>query len=435
MYIGIDDTDSSSGMCTTYVLTEVISKLPELDIIGYPRLVRLNPNIPWKTRGNGAVCVRLGVGQGKKTLIGKINGKEIYSYEHGLEKEAKVDETVDKVLRENAHFKDRKTNPAFVITNKKIKLSLYWKAVREIVKVKEVEKILKYIGAKYFFYKGKRGIVGSAASIAWKPMIRSYELLAYRKKELWGKKRNISTSSVIKMDKKFKSTFHNYDYANKRVCMVPHSPCPILFGIRGWKKNVLVKALREIRGEEIDRWLIFETNQGTDNHLKRMNIKDLKPYVSPIITSKVFSEPKTIPGGHTFFQIKQGNFLLNCAAYEPTKEFRSVIRELLPGDKVEVYGSYKNKTLNIEKINVLRLAKLKKKIENPSCCGKKMKSIGKNKGYRCIRCGRKVGQSSCKFIFLNRKLRKGYYGVAVCARRHLSKPIQRTSIISFSKPH
>ena len=27
--------------------------------IDYPLLVRLNPNIPWKTRGNAAVCLRV----------------------------------------------------------------------------------------------------------------------------------------------------------------------------------------------------------------------------------------------------------------------------------------------------------------------------------------------------------------------------------------
>jgi len=40
------------------------------DIIGYPKLVRLNPNVPWKTRGNGAVSLQIGTGKGKKVKIG-----------------------------------------------------------------------------------------------------------------------------------------------------------------------------------------------------------------------------------------------------------------------------------------------------------------------------------------------------------------------------
>jgi len=42
--------------------------------------VRLNPNIPWKTRGNGAISIKIGKGNGKKTKIGEIDGKEIFSF-------------------------------------------------------------------------------------------------------------------------------------------------------------------------------------------------------------------------------------------------------------------------------------------------------------------------------------------------------------------
>ena len=53
--IGIDDTDSLKGGCTTYMTTLLVKEFAEYDLIGYPRLVRLNPMIPIKTRGNGAV--------------------------------------------------------------------------------------------------------------------------------------------------------------------------------------------------------------------------------------------------------------------------------------------------------------------------------------------------------------------------------------------
>ena len=66
LYLGVDDTDSLRGMCTTFLATELVRDLREWDLIGYPRLVRLNPNIPWKTRGNGAICLRLGAGRGRR---------------------------------------------------------------------------------------------------------------------------------------------------------------------------------------------------------------------------------------------------------------------------------------------------------------------------------------------------------------------------------
>ena len=77
MYLGVDDTDSVKGMCTTYLATELIREFDELDLIGNPRLVRLNPNVPWKTRGNGAVALKFGKGRGKPKVIGMMKAKEL----------------------------------------------------------------------------------------------------------------------------------------------------------------------------------------------------------------------------------------------------------------------------------------------------------------------------------------------------------------------
>jgi tRNA(Ile2)-agmatinylcytidine synthase len=56
--IGLDDTDSVDGMCTTYIGTLIVGAIRDLDrnlIREPPKLLRLNPNNPYKTRGNGAV--------------------------------------------------------------------------------------------------------------------------------------------------------------------------------------------------------------------------------------------------------------------------------------------------------------------------------------------------------------------------------------------
>src|SRR5438552_19145875 len=80
LWIGVDDTDSLEGMCTTFLATELVRDLTEdYDLIGYPRLVRLNPNIPWKTRGNGAVCLQIGRGEGPTSMVGWITGRSIVS--------------------------------------------------------------------------------------------------------------------------------------------------------------------------------------------------------------------------------------------------------------------------------------------------------------------------------------------------------------------
>ena len=78
MYLSVDDTDSTEGLCTTFLATEIIKSV-DLDLIGYPRLVRLNPAVPWKTRGNGSLSLKFGYGTGKKTKIGRIGNRDIFS--------------------------------------------------------------------------------------------------------------------------------------------------------------------------------------------------------------------------------------------------------------------------------------------------------------------------------------------------------------------
>ena len=58
--VGIDDTDSPRGLCTTYLAYRIAVDLrPDVEVLCYPRLVRLNPNVPFKTRGNAAVCLKI----------------------------------------------------------------------------------------------------------------------------------------------------------------------------------------------------------------------------------------------------------------------------------------------------------------------------------------------------------------------------------------
>ena len=429
IYIGIDDTDSVSGMCTTYLATELILEFSECDVIGYPRLVRLNPNIPWKTRGNGAISIRLGKGLGKKFPVGEINGETIYGFKRGRETEiSNAKKRVESIVEGNARFEDKNTNPAFVITGNKPPQRLYWRAVRQVVKLKDVQKMLKDQKAIYRGYKNKRGLIGASAAISWRPRDRTYEITAYREKRKWGTKRNVKRDSVIKMDKTFASTFNNYDYNNRNLVIAPNSPCPVLFGIRGTKPKDLPVAMDMIESETKDRWLIFMTNQGTDEHLQKKRIRDITRYASVITRGNVVSNPRTIEGGHVIFTIEDGR-KIDCAAYEPTKEFRALVRNLRMGDDITVYGGVRKSplTINIEKLKVNKLVETHKKTGNPKCpkCAKKMKSMGRNAGYRCPTCRAKAGEAQVSKKTVKRDIEVGFYEVPVCARRHLAKPLKR----------
>src|SRR4030066_2147932 len=61
LHIGVDDTDSPTGGGTTYIAALIVEELLKLGckFVDYPIILRLNPNAPWKTRGNGAICLRV----------------------------------------------------------------------------------------------------------------------------------------------------------------------------------------------------------------------------------------------------------------------------------------------------------------------------------------------------------------------------------------
>src|SRR5438309_10604504 len=60
LHIGIDDTDSEKGGCTTYTATVLFQNMIErgFKASAFPWLVRLITYITWKTSGNGVLAVQ-----------------------------------------------------------------------------------------------------------------------------------------------------------------------------------------------------------------------------------------------------------------------------------------------------------------------------------------------------------------------------------------
>jgi len=430
-YLAFDDTDSPEGMCTTYLAALVLEELDEYDLIGLPRLVRLNPNIPWKTRGNAAICLPLGRGSGRGKLCGSLRGRERRCYSSG--KAVDPGELVARaasVLEKVAEFDCEQTNPGIVATVKQPPQSLYWEAVREIVPLKKVERLLIECGAVWKKYKKGRGVIGSAAAISWRPRDRTWEVIAYRSPERFGTPRRIDSKSVVSMDKATKFTFNNYDYENGHIAISPGSPCPILFGIRGDSSTELLRARMMIKGEAPDKWLLFMTNQATEDHIVPRRISGLKPMMSVRVRARVVANPRTIAGGHVIVRVSDGDEV-DAAFYEPSRGFREIARELLPGDEVTLYGSVRKtpRSLNVEKMQVRSLVENMQKTHNPICpnCDKSMGSMGANQGYRCKKCGVKAGNGAAEWRLVPRGLKPGWYEPPVASRRHLHKPLRRMS--------
>ena len=221
-----------------------------------------------------------------------------------------------------------------------------------MLSLNEVQHILHNQQALFEGYKNCRGLIGATAAISWEPHDKTFELIAYRHQQRWGTKRQIDLKSVQQIDADCPSTFDNYDARNHHNRIVPNSPCPILYGIRGNDIDELVIASTQVKSEPVDSWLLFETNQGTDDHLQKKLIAQVQPFESVITEGLVTVNPFTIQGGHVLFTIKDTTGTISCAAYEPTKEFRNIVRGLYVGDRVEVYGGVREHplTINLEKI-------------------------------------------------------------------------------------
>ena len=416
LHIGLDDTDSGKGMCTTYVMARIIDEIKERGLgrlVGYPKLVRLNPACPYKTRGNAALAALF-----------------------ETDNPAKVKELAVRLVSDLAELREEETDPGIVFYDRgevpPEVTDFSDRAVREMVDLDEALSLIEKYGMEYKVFKKGMGLIGALAAIGNRfPHGRTYELIAYRAPEYRGKPRLVDENSVFLMDERTRGcTFDNLDPESGEVKITPHTPCPVLFGIRALRPECLEEALKLVKVEEpIERYMIFETNQATDAHITMKSISEIKPYTSVAVRGTVSSRPRIIKGGHVFVEIKDGTGKIRLAAYEPTRGFRKIVASLIPGDEVIAYGSFKPRegeppTINLEKIRVLKVVD-DVKFLNPRCpkCGKRMKSEGRGKGYGCPSCGYRSRALQKERVVVPRKVAPGMYEVPPRARRHLSRPL------------
>ena len=406
MWLGIDDTDSLKGGCTTYLAARVCEKF---HTVTYPRLIRLNPNIPFKTRGNGAVAINV-----------PQSGSSVKAF-------------VLDLVRRYAHLDDPKTNPGVVfiddlsLEDSKLLNDFYVQAVSRFVPIQVARDVASQTSAEVHTFNNGRGLVGALAAVGCVLNDRTYEFIAYRGERASGP-RKLDRASVFEMNARtYPQTYDNVDPETGHVLITPHGHDPLFCGIRGETPVVVERAWRMLRPlEEISLTQIFETNQGTDSHLRRMAIADIRSYDCVLFEGHVSALPRTIAGGHVVFEVSDGSSSIWCAAYEPTGGFRNVVRGLACGDEVACCGGVGRYpgTVNLEKLFVARLAGQQSSVV-PNCCGKRMTSAGTSKGYKCRKCGRKLRPKEVLLALQARTILTGWYEVPPRARRHLSKPLVR----------
>ncbi len=420
LHIGFDDTDSPKMGCTTYVAALLVEKLHKLgaSFTDYPNLIRLNPNVPWKTRGNGALCLRI---RCREDLIEEVK-----------------DITID-TIEEHADLSHAGTDPGVVFFSNHVSSQVETfasAAIRGIVKLKEALRLVRMSDAEAVGFKKGRGIIGGLAAIGERLYgDHTYEIIAYRTRQSRGTPRRIEPSSVIEMNKKTAPlTFNNLDQETNRILITPRGPDPILYGIRGESPEIVRRAHEIVRAQEpVERWTIFRTNHGTDAHLQKIStLSEIKPF-NPVVTrGTIAKQPKIIPGGHVIFKVKDKRVEVECAAYKPTGVLKEIAKELISGDLLEISGGVRPAsskhpiTVNLEKLRVLKMAP-EVTFHNPICskCGKRTKSMGKGQGLRCKKCGFRSSELKKITLRVDRNLRKGLYVTSPRSQRHLTKPLCR----------
>lgn len=407
--VGLDDTDSRTrGMCTTYLAREIADALTArgASVEGL-LLVRLNPAIEHKTRGNAALAVHADCDPEEAFTVAR--------------------DRIDDL----AETGDPNTQPGVVVAPDtpeavpEAVVEFARSAVRYRLSVEDALATIGTAGYRDAGWSGGRGRIGALAAVGAGAAFSdwTYELIAYRQHSRWGTSREIDPGSVFRAaDAGYPDVWDTVDRETGDTVCVPHTPGPILYGIRGDDPDAVRQVTDGVEGEARAATALFRTNQGTDAHLRRGSIAAAVDGRAYRLDGTVSDGPETREGGHVFFALAADE-RLPCVAFEPTKRFRDRVRALREGDRLTVCGEIAEGTLKLEKFAVRELNATA--YRNPSCpdCGRSMESAGRNQGYRCRDCG--THATARDVVEVDRDLELGWYEVPPVARRHIAKPLVR----------
>ncbi|AIC16321.1 tRNA(Ile)(2)-agmatinylcytidine synthase [Nitrososphaera viennensis] len=421
LHMAFDDTDSRAGRCTTHLAFRVAGELKErmgAELVDYPLLIRLNPNIPWKTRGNGAVCLRARVRD-----AGRVVDYVRQAVEEGS--------AIGSGANPGVAFLEGELLP-----EKLKQFSAF--AMCDVSSRQQAEKVAKECGIRFWTFGNGQGLVGSLGAMGCAlDGDHTFELIAYRTPENCGTPRVVDNDRIIKFSKEtFPYTFNNYDQNHGRVLIAPHGSDPVFFGVRGESPEVVSSAISRIllpAAEKLEGHMVFRSNQGTNMHLQNeLDLRAAKAYTAGYVMCRVKSRPYAMEGGHVMFSVEQAaGAEMPAAIYEPTG-LANIAVALAPGDLIEIgVGVRKGTTLhpkilNVEYLLVKKLAPVYD-VANPLCrmCGKRMKSEGRNKGYQCERCKFRDQKAQKIMVEKERTIKPGLYVPTPKAHRHLTKPLHR----------
>lgn len=385
-WIGLDDTDEREFGCTTHDFNDLLLHIHSRGFtINDPRLVRLWPFAPRRTRGNAALAAS----------ISANNRQELES-------------CLDDWFTQRFHKiticeENHSAQPVLMLTAERPPESIYWDTVAKFVDLQERQSELESIPHRIWSTDaGQGGLIGASAAISWRGLDDyTWECTAWR----GGMgPRHVPPSVVQQMSIKYPCTFLNRDPNAGKTLIAPNTPCPVLYGIRGESKNGVLEAHSFLQKNGVESSVshrAHRSNQATDDHLDGS-------------VSGVVIQINVMQGGHV--EIYTHQKLLSFSEGGPVNKLSQTLQL---GDEIEWFGLTDGEgSIHIEK---LRLIRGKRNRMRPNCiCGNRYKSQGNNQPLRCPKCG-----SNHENIWVFDIIESEWKEPPASHRRHLSKPLTR----------
>ncbi|MDA8718152.1 DUF1743 domain-containing protein [Candidatus Poseidoniales archaeon] len=389
-WLGLDDTDSLKGGCTTEVLFRLLNDLPDDVSFRTPRLVRLWPFAKQRTRGNAAVAVEL-ITENESELLIHLDK---WWQQHI--------ESLKGVLGTSDHSERTQypADPGMIWTSESMTDEAFYKsAVSSEIELQNVPEVTRYWGGN--------GRIGATAAVLWPATQCTYEAIAWRSNEAEGR-RQLDEVALAEVED-LKDTFLCRNPKLGTSLLAPRGNSPVLFGIRSWTKDGAQHALDILeQGNDTEPSkgsLVFQTNQATGDHLEEP--------VEAYVRSK-----SILKKGHVVLETTQGTWM----AFRQSGHIALLSQWVIKGDLLIGNG-----LRDEDDVLHLELLKVKKSIseqKRPLCvrCNKSMKSMGKNQGLRCKRCNL---TSDRGWVEVERiPPFQNWVQPPPSSRRHLSKPLE-----------
>lgn len=390
-WLGLDDTDSLAGGCTTEVFDQLLRHLPQSATHGVPRLVRLWPFAKRRTRGNAALAVEIKTEQIDRLL----NHLDAWWAAH-LAPLAGTMETSTVSNREQ-----HPASPGMVWFEERPPPTIYHHAVRSSVSLDQLPEATRSWGG--------HGRIGATAAVAWPATTSTWEAIAWRVDDADHDHRLVDTGRLLAVDA-WDDTFLSRDPRKGTSLIAPRGQSPVLFGLRATTMLAAERGcLHLIEGNETEptkAWRVFETNQASGDHLG-----------DPVhfIVDRVEVHP-----ARKHAHIVCGDVRIH--AYAEGGPVNALARWLKPGDEIAVLGlTDAEGVIHAERLKVERC--VPRQHQRPRCtnCDVRMKSMGVGQGLRCPSC--KVRSEDVWIPVGVKPLYDAWVEPPPGARRHLARPL------------